>query len=234
VRELTRQRSGNDVINGLRSLALHPEGAEWRCSPQHYLITQDRPEGGREALFMCKQGEPLANGRLVRLSEPAETIRARKERYRTPYGMSSHLVEMEVGVDPAELEVAEEITHELEVRTADPFRPLRNERGFPVSRLEHTVLLHQYSVTLPGSYRQLFRENGTLSMYVCITADVQDIVLTAIRPRGPSRIPDIEWMTLPEILGTYGPDAVDVFRTSVHVTTAVQQGMLPCSATVTA
>lgn len=214
-------------MHGLQTLVSHPERAAWSCAPQHYFITQDGSNGECEALLVCEQGDRLANGKPVRLSSPAETIAARKHQYRTPYEMPSHLIAMDVSVDAIELEADEEITHQLEIRTANPFKPSKNERGFVIARLDDTVFLHRYNVRLSDSYKHLFRQEGSLSMYVCITAEGQDIVLTAIRPHDWSQIPDIEWLTLPEILGTFGADSVETFQLSICVTAAVKQSTLP-------
>jgi hypothetical protein len=222
-------QSGNDVINGLRNLALHPERAEWQCSPQHYLITQDGENGQREALLMCMQGDPLAKSHeRIRLHSPAELIKTRKQRFHNPYHMPGHLVAMAVSVETHEMGVGEEITYEMEIRTADMLKVYRNKQGFRVSDLSDTAVLRRYSVALPGHYRQLFEENTDVTMYVCVTAKGQDIVLTALRPRDASKTPGIEWMTLPEALGTYGTESLEMFKTSVQVTAASRQGTIPC------
>lgn len=176
---------------------------------------------------MCEQGDRLANSEPVRLSCPAQIIEERKRLFKTPYQMPGHLVAMDVSVDADELEADEEITHQLEIRTADPFMPLLNERGFLVSKMENTVFLHRCIVRLPDNYKELFRQQGGLSMYLCITAEGQDIVVTAMRPRDLLGVPDIEWLTLSEILGTFGADSVETFKMSIHVTAAVRQGLIP-------
>ena len=52
----------------------------------------------------------------------------------------------------------------------------------------------------------------------------QDIMLNAIRPKGDAEEwHDIQWLTLPEVLGTYGEDSVEMFETAVQVTSALQQ-----------
>lgn len=217
--------SGNDVINGLQSLVLHPERAAWCSAPQHYLVTQDSSNGGLEALLMCKQGDRLANSESVRLLSPSETVLARKKQYKTPYEMPSHLVAMNVSIDATDSDDHEEILHHLEIRTADPLIPYPNKEGFLVSKLEDTMFLQEYVVRLPDDYRDLLRQEENTTLYICITAKGQDIVLSAIRAREPSSIPDIEWLTLPEVRGTYSADLIDTFQTSVCVTAAVRQGM---------
>jgi hypothetical protein len=220
--------SGNDVINGLRSLAVHPERAEWQCSPQHYLITQDGENGRREALLMCMQGEPLAkNHERTCLHSVTELIRTRKRSFPNPYHMPGHLVTMAVSIEAGDMGVGENITYEIEIRTADVLKAFRNKQGFQVSELGDTTLLQHYTVTLPDHYRDLFRRNTVIPMYVCITAKGQDIVLTALRPRHAGKIPDIEWLTLPEVLGTYGSDSVEMFKTAVQVTAASRQCTVP-------
>lgn len=217
------------MINGLRNLALHPERAEWKFSPQHYLMTQDCANDDREALLMCVQGEILVkSSERVRLHSPAEQIKVRKQKFNTPYHMRGHLIAMDVSVDANSLRPDDDITYEIEIRTADMLKVSDNKVGFQVSAVEDTTLLQRHSVTLPAHYRQLFQHNETISMYVCIVGKGQDIVLTALRPHDPSRIPDIEWMTLPEILGTYGADAFEIFKTSIQVTAALRQGTIPC------
>jgi hypothetical protein len=215
-------------VNGLLNLALHPERAEWQLSPQHYLITQDCANERHEALLMCTQGEPLAKSyERVRLTSPTEDIRARKQSFPTPYHMPGHFVEMVVSVDASSLETDEDIVYETEIRTADILKVSRNPLGFQVSDISDTTLLQRYSVTFPDHYRQLFRQHATISMYVCITAEGQDISLTVLRPTDPSKIPSIEWMTLPEVLGTYTADCLEIFKTSIQVTAASKQGIVP-------
>lgn len=217
------------MINGLRNLALHPKRAEWQVSPQHYLITQDCANEGREALLMCPQGESLAKSyERVRLQSPAEEVKARKQRFKTPYHMPGHLIAMDVWVDADGLGTDEDIAYEIEIRTAEMLKVCPNKQGFLVSDLKDTTLLQRYTVTLPDHYRELFRRDTAISMYVCITAEGQDIVITAMRPRDSSKTPEMEWMTLPEILGTFGGDSLEIFKTSIQVTAASRQGMIPC------
>jgi hypothetical protein len=141
--------------------------------------------------------------------------------------MPGHLVTMAVSIEAGDMGVGENITYEIEIRTADVLKAFRNKQGFQVSELGDTTLLQHYTVTLPDHYRDLFRRNTVIPMYVCITAKGQDIVLTALRPRHAGKIPDIEWLTLPEVLGTYGSDSVEMFKTAVQVTAASRQCTVP-------
>jgi hypothetical protein len=226
--KISHVHSGNDVIAGLRSLALHPERAEWQCSPQHYLIPQDGDDGNREALLMCMQGQVLAKSHeATRLHSVTECIRARRQSYPNPYHMPGHLVQMAVSIDADNMNENEEIIHELEIRTADILKLYRNKQGFQVSDLANTIVLQRYHVSLPDHYRELFRQHSEIPMYVCITIKGQDIVLNALRPRDCRKTPYIEWMTLPEIIGTYGADSIEIFKTSVQITAASRQGIVP-------
>lgn len=64
-------------------------------------------------------------------------------------------------------------------------------------------------------------------MHVCVSVRGQDILLTALRPHNLSVIEGIDWMTLPEVLGTYSADRLDIFKTSVQITTAIKQSIAP-------
>ena len=56
----------------------------------------------------------------------------------------------------------------------------------------------------------------------------QDIVITALWPQDPSQMPELEWMTLPEALGVDAKE-LHVFRTSIRVTVATKQRIMPQS-----
>jgi hypothetical protein len=214
----------------LSSLAAHPERAEWQGAPRHLLITQTSENNEhREALLVCKQGDQLAKHHDRKLlDDPAYDIKCRKERLANPYSLPGHFLAMDVSLDDECTAADEPITYELELRTADMLNVSRNKQGFEVSDLDDTTLLHCYSVSLPHTYRELFRKQKTISMYVCVSVRGQDILLTALRPRDLSVIEGIDWMTLPEVLGTYSADRLDVFKTSVQITTAIKQSVVPC------
>ena len=217
--------SGNDVIAGLRNLALNPERAEWQLSPQHYLITQDTDDDNKEALLLCLQKAALAKASArVKLPSPAETIQRRKQRYPNPYELPGHLVMMEVSLDGQGGHEDEPIYHQLEIRTADKLKTHKNNRGFQVSKLEDTTVLGGCPISLPQHYYRLFPQQNKVVMYVSMSVKGQDIVFNVVRPRDGIDIPyDISWMTLPELLGTCGEDSVEIFETSVLVTAAVPQ-----------
>lgn len=130
-------------------------------------------------------------------------------------------------LDSGDILPNEPIIHELTIRTAKTLKTRPNKDGFQVSKLEDTTLLRSYEVTLPSSYRELFKQRKELRMYNCIVGEGQDIVLFTIRPLDHLLESDvewpIEWMTLPELLGTFGESSFEIFRTSIKVTTAMKQ-----------
>ena len=215
------------MIDGLRSLVHNPERAAWQFSPQHYLITHDCNGGEQEAILLYRQGDTLAHThQKVILESPSELIE-RKRKSRNPYHVPGHLVAMDVKLDSEDILPNEPIIHELTIRTAKTLKTRPNRDGFQVSKLEDTTLLRSYEVTLPSSYRELFQQRKELRMYNCIIGEGQDIVLFTIRPLDHLLKSDvkwpIEWMTLPELLGTFGESSFEIFRTSIKVTTAMKQ-----------
>jgi hypothetical protein len=117
----------------------------------------------------------------------------------------------------------------IELRTAASLKVYRNQQGFLVSDLKDTVLLEKYTIRLPRSYHTVFYEHGKILMYNGITIEGQDIVITALRPSCLAKTQQayLEWMTLPEVLGTFKEDRFDIFKTSFRVTAASTQNILP-------
>lgn len=218
--------SENDVIWGMQNLALSPERAEWFYSPQHYLLTQDTENGGREALLLYRQGDKLAK-RYERfpLESPAEVIQNRKREAQYPYHIPGHLVKMDVYLAKETVSAHEPIFHQLEIRTADTLMTHKNKLGFKVSSLTNTKTLRTCTIKLPRQYHELFRRSKTVTMFMSLTVVGQDIVLNAVRPYDAELSRNMEWLTLPEVLGTYGEDSVETFEVSAHVTAAVYQSV---------
>jgi hypothetical protein len=136
--------------------------------------------------------------------------------------MPGHLVTLDVWLDD-EISNEESITHEIELRTSDELDTYQNKAGFLVSDISKTSVLQKHVVTLPSHYRKLLTERRSITMYVSVTCKGQDIVVNMIRPRGNIDCLDIDWLTLPELLGTYGEREFEIFRTSLQVTSCKLQ-----------
>ncbi|KAK7177698.1 hypothetical protein PSPO01_16254 [Paraphaeosphaeria sporulosa] len=214
----------SDVIWGMKNLALSPERAQWVYSPQHYLLTQDTKNGRKEALLLYRQGETLAKRyERVAIESIAETIKERKKGARFPYHIPGHLVKMDVYLANPTISKQEPILHHLEIRTTDKLKTHRNKAGFQVSKLSHTKTLRTCTVELPQHYHGLFAKSRSITMFISLTVVGQDIVLNALRPRDAELSRDMEWLTLPEVLGTFGEESMEMFEVSAHVTAAVHQ-----------
>ena len=99
---------------------------------------------------------------------------------------------MDVSLDAEYTGADEEITYELELCTAGMLHVSSNAQGFQVADLKDTTLLQRRRIILPDHYREIFRHKKLIFMYVCVTAKGQDVVLTALCPRGPQWVPDLE------------------------------------------
>lgn len=142
------------------------------------------------------------------------------------YHEPGHFVAMDVWLDDVNLAKNERITHGLEIRTAKDLITSRNRVGFEVSRLDTTTVIHSYSVTLPRNYRKMFSNSRSIRMYVCIMVDGQNIKIRALRPLDAVSIPDFEWLTYPEVVGTYGEASLEIYGDSFYAATPKRQRVI--------